>query len=167
MVEAEFFLELLMSLLADPARLDGRGERLQIGFGGEVGQIVFLLAGRAPLADEPGFFPGHMLHALVADALRRPVGDAHADGGEGGGQRPLGSLTPTDASPLCGGENVFGRRDVADGLQEPAIVEPVHPLEGRELDGLEVPPGPTTMNCPSSDDLRQFWLLPKGRLWTI
>jgi hypothetical protein len=40
----------------------------------------------------------------------------------------------------------FGRRDVADGLQEPAIVEPVHPLEGRELDGLEVPPGPTTMN---------------------
>ena len=36
-VEAEFLLELLMRLLADPTRLDGRGERLQIGVGGEVG----------------------------------------------------------------------------------------------------------------------------------
>ena len=31
----------------------------------------------------------------------------------------------------------FGRRDVADGLQQPAIVEPVHPFQRRELDGLE------------------------------
>jgi hypothetical protein len=40
----------------------------------------------------------------------------------------------------------FGRRDEADGLQEPAIIEPVHPLERRELDGLEVAPRPATMN---------------------
>ena len=42
----------------------------------------------------------------------------------------------------------FGRRDEADGLQKPAIVEPVHPLEGCELDGLEGAP-----RSPSMDDL--------------
>lgn len=31
----------------------------------------------------------------------------------------------------------FGRRDVADGLQQPAIVEAVDPFERGELDGLE------------------------------
>ena len=40
----------------------------------------------------------------------------------------------------------FGRRDEADGLQKPAIVEPVHPLESCELDGLEVPPRPASMD---------------------
>ena len=34
----------------------------------------------------------------------------------------------------------FGRRDVADRLQQPAIVEPVDPSQCRELDGLEAPP---------------------------
>ena len=37
MVEAEFFLELLVSLLADPARLDGRGQCLEAGVGRQVG----------------------------------------------------------------------------------------------------------------------------------
>ena len=40
----------------------------------------------------------------------------------------------------------FGRRDEADGLQKPAVVEPVHPLEGRELDGLEVAPRSSSMD---------------------
>jgi len=31
----------------------------------------------------------------------------------------------------------FGGRDVADGLQQPAIIEPVDPFARRELDGLE------------------------------
>ena len=31
----------------------------------------------------------------------------------------------------------FGRRDVADGLQGPAIVEPVDPFQSGELDGFE------------------------------
>jgi hypothetical protein len=35
----------------------------------------------------------------------------------------------------------FGRRDVADGLQEPSVVEPIHPFQGRELDGLEAARG--------------------------
>ena len=40
----------------------------------------------------------------------------------------------------------FGRGDEADGLQKPAIVEPVHPLERCELDSLEVAPGSTSMD---------------------
>lgn len=36
----------------------------------------------------------------------------------------------------------FARRDVADSLQQQAIVEPVDPGERRELDGLEASPGP-------------------------
>ena len=34
----------------------------------------------------------------------------------------------------------FRRRDVADRLQEPAVIEPVDPFEGRQLDGLERAP---------------------------
>jgi hypothetical protein len=30
----------------------------------------------------------------------------------------------------------FGRRDVADGLQEPPVVEPVDPFQCRELGGI-------------------------------
>ena len=40
----------------------------------------------------------------------------------------------------------FGRRDEADGLQKPAIVKPVHPVEDRELDGLEVAPWASSMD---------------------
>ena len=34
----------------------------------------------------------------------------------------------------------FGRRYVADGLQEPSVVEPIDPFKGGELDSLEVSP---------------------------
>jgi len=40
----------------------------------------------------------------------------------------------------------FGWWDVADGLQEPPVVEPVHPFQGRELDGLEAAPWPAPMD---------------------
>ena len=40
----------------------------------------------------------------------------------------------------------FGRRDVADGLQQPLIVEPAHPFQRRELDGFEGPPGSAPMD---------------------
>ena len=40
----------------------------------------------------------------------------------------------------------FGRRDVADGLQEPPVVEPVHPFQRRELDGLEAAPWSAPMD---------------------
>ena len=76
----------------------------------QVGKIIFALARGATLADEPGLLARHVLHALVMDALWRTIGDPHAHGGEGSRQRPFGSLAPADASPLCGGENVFSRR---------------------------------------------------------
>src|SRR4051794_1034935 len=40
----------------------------------------------------------------------------------------------------------FCWRDVADGLQQPAIVEPVDPFQRRELDGLEVAPWSASMD---------------------
>lgn len=36
--------------------------------------------------------------------------------------------------------------ELADRLQQPAIVEPVDPFQCRELDGLERPPRPTSMD---------------------
>lgn len=80
MVEAEFLFELLESLLTDRARLDHRSERPKIGVSWEVGQIEFLLAGRAPIAAEPEFVTRKVLHAIVADTLSRPVSDAQAGG---------------------------------------------------------------------------------------
>ena len=45
-----------MRLFADPARLDGAGEVLERSIGGQVGEVVFALAGRAVLADQlPAF----------------------------------------------------------------------------------------------------------------
>ena len=35
---------------------------------------------------------------------------------------------------------VFGRRDVANRLEQPAMIEPVHPLERREFHRLKMPP---------------------------
>ena len=44
-VQAEFFLELLMRLFADPAGLDGAGKLLDRSIDWEVGEVVFALAG--------------------------------------------------------------------------------------------------------------------------
>ena len=40
----------------------------------------------------------------------------------------------------------FGRRDVADGLQQSAVVEPVDPFEGRVFHCFEGPPWSTAMD---------------------
>ena len=42
-IEARFFLQLLVSLLTNPSRLDGSRQGAQIGFGRQVGEVVFLL----------------------------------------------------------------------------------------------------------------------------
>ena len=41
--------------------------------------------------------------------------------------------------PACGLE--LRRWEVADGLQEPAVVEPVDPLQGGVLEVVDAPPG--------------------------
>ena len=43
-VEAQFFLDLLMRFLANRARFDRRGERFEVSVGGDVDQIVFSFA---------------------------------------------------------------------------------------------------------------------------
>jgi hypothetical protein len=40
----------------------------------------------------------------------------------------------------------LGGRDVSDRLRQPAVVEPVEPFEGGELEGLEVAPWPAPMD---------------------
>jgi len=40
----------------------------------------------------------------------------------------------------------FGGRDVADGLEEAPMVEPVHPFEGSELHRLSMAPGATPVD---------------------
>ena len=43
-IETEFFLQLLMRLFANPARLDGGRQRAQVHLRRQVGKIVFLFA---------------------------------------------------------------------------------------------------------------------------
>ena len=43
----------------------------------------------------------------------------------------------------------FCRRDVSDRLEEAPVIEPVDPIEGCELDGLETAPG-----SPAADHFR-------------
>jgi hypothetical protein len=57
-IEAQFFLELLMGLFADPARLDRAGESLDRGVARQIGEIVFALAIRAMLPTNQASSPG-------------------------------------------------------------------------------------------------------------
>ena len=90
-VEAEFLLELLVRLLANPAPLDCRGQFLQSRASRQVGEIVLPLARRAMLAHKPDLLAWHVLGALVADALWRAVGDPHPHGRKAGREPALGA----------------------------------------------------------------------------
>src|SRR3546814_13230478 len=70
------FLELLMRLFADSARLDCPGQVLDGGVGRRVREIVFALAVRTMLAHQPGFLTGHVFPARGAAALSRAISDA-------------------------------------------------------------------------------------------
>jgi hypothetical protein len=72
-IETELFLQLLVSLLANPSRLDGRRQGQQVGLRRQVGEIVFLLSRHPVFADEPSLVPWQMLLTLVPDPLRWPV----------------------------------------------------------------------------------------------
>src|SRR3712207_6376314 len=58
LAEAQLLLELLVRLLADPARLDRGRERAQRRAGGEVAEVVLALAAAAPLAHQPDLRAG-------------------------------------------------------------------------------------------------------------
>jgi hypothetical protein len=60
-IEAELFLQLLMSLLADPAGLDGTGQLLERCVGGQIAEVVFAFASGAVLAGQPYLFAGKIM----------------------------------------------------------------------------------------------------------
>src|SRR3954468_10615180 len=88
-------LELLMHLLARPARLDAGAQPPRRGPLRQVAEVVFRLAAVAPFADQPEFL------ARQAGALdvERPVRYAHPHGGEAGAERSFGAVAPGDAMP--------------------------------------------------------------------
>ena len=108
-IETEFFFQLLVSLLANPSRLDGGRQGAQVGLRRQVGEIVFFLSRRTVFADEPSLLAGQMLLPLVPDPLRWSVGDSHADGSKTSLELSLGAGTPTDGVPFGIGQHVFGR----------------------------------------------------------
>jgi len=57
-VETQFFFQLLVSLLANPSRLDGSRQGQQVGLRRQVGEIVFLLSRHPVFADKPSLIPG-------------------------------------------------------------------------------------------------------------
>ncbi len=78
MAQARFLLELLVRLLADPARLDRAGQGPQRGPGRRVAEVALALAVRAPLARQPSF-PARQAarRAAPARAGRSPPAPCH------------------------------------------------------------------------------------------
>ena len=57
MIEAKFFLELLMRLFADPSGLDCRGKLFETHIWWQIRHIVFLFACRPAFAHKPKSWP--------------------------------------------------------------------------------------------------------------
>ena len=109
-VEPEFFLQLLVSLLTDPARLDGAGEHRDRRVGGKVGEVVFVLASSATFADQPGFVSGHMLATHVANAMCGPSAT-----------RTRTAAKRADGRPLVPRRQPTERQDVPASIASAAI----------------------------------------------
>ena len=144
-VETQFFFQLLVSLLANPSRLDGGRQGAQVRLRWQVGEIVFLLSRHPVFADEPSLVAWQMLLTLVPDPLRWSVGNTHADGGKTSLELPLRTGAPTDGMPLVIGQHVFGRdrqnvRDVPLTRTTALGYRPDHLHIGRV--NLEVPRNP-------------------------
>src|SRR5256884_6207436 len=108
-IETEFFFQLLVSLLANPSRLDGSRQGAKVSLRRQVGEIVFLLPRHSVFADEPSLVPWQMLLALVPDPLRWSVGDPQADSSKQSLDISFRTGEPTDDMPFCIGLHVFGR----------------------------------------------------------
>ena len=97
--EAEVLFELLVRLLAGPARLDGGGQPPQRGQLRQIAEVVLLLAAVAPFADQPDRLAGQARVVRVGRSVRH----THPPGGEAGAERAFGAVAPGDAPPalLC------------------------------------------------------------------
>src|SRR3954453_18914206 len=93
--EPEFLLELLMHLLARPARLDAGDQPPQRGPLRQVTEVVFRLAAVAPFADQPEL----LARQAGALGIERPVRYVFPHRGEAGAERALGAVAPGDAMP--------------------------------------------------------------------
>src|SRR3954469_10977203 len=93
--EPQFLLELLVHLLARPARLDGGDQPAQRSPLRQVAEVVFLLAAIAPFADQPEF----LARQAGVLGVAWPVRHAHPHRGEAGIERALGAVAPGDAAP--------------------------------------------------------------------
>src|SRR5438445_4556616 len=108
-VETQFFFQLLVSLLANPSRLDGGRQGAQVRLRWQVGEIVFLLSRHPVFADEPSLVAWQMLLTLVPDPLRWSVGYADTDSGKAGFELAFRPGSPAHSLPLGIGQHVFGR----------------------------------------------------------
>src|SRR5215472_206097 len=66
-VKTEFFFHLLVSLLANPTRLDGSCQGAQVDLHRQVGEIVFLLSRYPAFADQPSLVARPILLTLVPE----------------------------------------------------------------------------------------------------
>lgn len=112
-IEAEFFLRLLVRLLADPTGLDGRGERAQRRVRGVVRQVGLAFPVCPPFTHQPRKVAGQVL----AVGRWRAIGDPNAHRRELSVQRTARPRPPVHRVPPCGGEHRLGaaadlRRDL-------------------------------------------------------
>ena len=103
-VEAEFLLELLVDLLADPACLDRADQDAPGRTGRQVREVEFALTRGTPLAHLPDLVARQM--AVVAQ--HPTVAYPHAGHGEAGRERTLRALAPRHAPPWQRGRNRLG-----------------------------------------------------------
>src|SRR5262245_16673891 len=147
-VETEFFLQLLVRLLANPTRLDGGRQGAQISLRRQVGEIVFLLSRHPVFADEPSLLARQMLLTLLSNPLRRSIGDPHANSSKASLELSLRTGAPTDGVPCGMGQHVFRRYrqniwDVPLSGTTALGDRPDHPHIGRlHLDVPRNPDGP-------------------------
>jgi hypothetical protein len=112
-IKPKLFLELLMGLFADPARLDGAGECLDRRVCRQVREVVFAFPTGATFADQPGLVARHVLAAQGVDALRRPVSDPYPQSGKASRQTPLRAATPGERAPCCACQHYLCREGLA------------------------------------------------------
>ena len=118
-IEPEFFLQLLVRLLTDPARLDGADKHLERRVTRQVRKVIFALAAGATFADQPYLVAGHMLATHVADALPRPISDPHTHSGKACRQSTFCAAAPADRAPRRASKHGLRRDRFAVGDVSP------------------------------------------------
>src|SRR5215207_3826954 len=146
-IEAKFLLELLMGLLAQPARLDGGGEDFQRRLGRQVREVVLVLACRTALAHEPDLLVAwEVLVRPFSSAGRDAVRDAHPHRRERGSERALGTAPPCDGPrsarsappkphpPTCGPPATGDPPECAPPAARRRTTHPTdHPVRARQI----------------------------------